>query len=235
MRILTLNLLAVALLLFGASSASAFALNWAARGSTTSLTTSDTVTVDVFLDADPGLQLLSVSVLFPDDGSLTYDGPASAALPPSSVGSSGAQASYILYSPANMVAMTPAVTIYPQQIPYWLYWTGTLPPGQQQVNINYADSTFTGSGASGTGIYIATLVFHVEPGLVNSSLEMALTSGGNILQAGGEILASSAVGPGTVPVGAPIVITGVPVPEPTTAALIGLGVLGLAMAGRRRA
>jgi hypothetical protein len=235
MRILTLNLLAVALLLFGASSASAFAINWAARGATTSLTTSDTVTVDVFLDAEDGLALLSVGVLFPNDGSLTYTGGAApgsgpGANYPISGATNGAQASYLLYSPANMTAMTPAVTIYPQQSPEWLYWTGTLPPGQQQVNINYADATITGSAASGTGIYIATLVFHVEPGLTSSALQLSLTSGGNILQQYATIL-----DPSEVTLGAPIVISGVPVPEPTTAALIGLGILGLAMAGRRRA
>ena len=230
MRILITNLLAVALLLFGAASASAFAINMTARGATSGLTSSDTVIVDVFLDADPGIQLLSVGVLYPGDGTVLYDGPGSAALTPIGSGPSGAQPSYLLYTPASgsFMAMVPLTILYPQQTPYWLNWPAP-PPGQDQVNINYAEASLTPSLGSGTGIYIATLVFHIEPGFTGGSVELSLTSGGNVLQASGSI-----VDPNTVPLSAPIVLTGV-VPEPTTAMLIGLGVLGLAVAGRRRA
>ena len=81
MRILTLNLLAVALLLFGATSASAFAVSMTARGAVSSLATSDTVTVEVFLDADGGITIFSVAVVNSNPAALLYDAAASAALP----------------------------------------------------------------------------------------------------------------------------------------------------------
>ena len=65
MRILIVNLLATALLLFGASTAGAFALNMTVNpmgGQTTeALLTSDFVIVDVYLDADPGLGFLTIT------------------------------------------------------------------------------------------------------------------------------------------------------------------------------
>jgi hypothetical protein len=235
MRILITNMLAVAALLFGATSASAFAINWAPRGATNSLTTSDTVTVDVFLDAETGLQALSVGVLYPDDGTVAYDAAASDALPPSGPGLSGSSASYILYTPASgsMLTAMPATYLVPQQVP-WGNWPGNLPAGQLQVNINYAEVALSGATASGTGIYIATLVFHIEPGFTGATLQLCNTCGGNVLSTafGGPPIV---IAPGDIPLGAPIELTGVPVPEPTTAMLIGLGVLGLAVAGRRRA
>ncbi len=81
MRILTTNLLAAALLLFGAASASAFAVNMVASTPTTGLTTSDNVIVDVFLDSDGPITIFSVAVVNSDPSALLYNGAASAALP----------------------------------------------------------------------------------------------------------------------------------------------------------
>jgi hypothetical protein len=83
---------------------------------------------------------------------------------------------------------------------------------------------------SGTGIWIATLVFDVATGFASESLSLSLDSGGNVLEANGATVPSSAVG-----FSSPILLTGASVPEPTTAMLIGLGIVGLAAAGRRRA
>jgi len=225
MRILKLNLLAAALLLFGATSASAFAINMVARGPVDSLTVSSTVTVDVFLDAEPGLTFLSVSVLADTDALLDYDGPASALAPAFGPAGPGAQPTYILYTGGKG-----ATILYPQQTPNWLNWPAP-PLGKEQVNINYIEPTFKAASASGTGIWIATLVWHITGAFDTAELALSLTSGGNILQTGPTIIPPSAVS-----LSAPIVLTGVPVvPEPTTAMLIGLGILGLGLAGRRRA
>jgi hypothetical protein len=226
MRILTLNLLAVALLLFGATSASAYAINMAARGSTSGLVTNDTVTVDVFLDAEPGLSVLSVGVLASSDAVLDYNATRTLNAPASADGSAGpgGQPTYILYT-----AGRPLTILYPQQTPVFLNWPAP-PTGQEQVNINWAESQLNPAVGSGTGIWIATLVFDVATGFASESLSLSLDSGGNVLEANGATVPSSAVG-----FSSPILLTGASVPEPTTAMLIGLGIVGLAAAGRRRA
>jgi len=224
MRILTLNLLAVALLLFGATSASAFAINMTARGSTSSLVTNDTVTVDVFLDAETGLSVLSVAVLASSDAVLDYNPASTAAAPANGSAGPGGQPTYILYTGGR-----PLTILYPQQTPVFVNWP-TPPPGAEQVNINWAESQLNPAAGSGTGIWIATLVFDVATGFASESLSLSLDAGGNVLEANSAVVPSSDVG-----LSAPILLTGASVPEPTTAMLIGLGIVGLAAAGRRRA
>ena len=233
MRILIINLLATAALLFGATAASAIAINAVPRTPLTSYTTSDFFILDVFLDAtEAGLQLLSVGVLYPDDGTIVYDGAASAGLAPVAGGTSGAQPSYILYSPPSGMAagMMPATILYPVVSPAFNNWGGALVPGTQQVNIDYAEAGFNPASATGLGIYIATLAFHIGPGFAAAQIELCVSCGGNIVR-----INDVELDPGTVGLSAPIIITGHAVPEPTTAMLIGFGVLGLAVAGRRRA
>ena len=231
MRILTLNLLAVALLLFGATSASAFAVSMTARGSVSSLSTSDTVTVDVFLDADGGITIFSVAVVNSNPAALLYDAAASAALPlhpqaPTFGGSSGAQPSYILYTPTGGMGM-PATYLKPLQTPAFLNFPPAT-PGTEQVNINYVENALGTTTATGTGIYVASMVFHVVGALTTETLSLAFTTS-NVIQSGIVV-----TGPGTIGISSPITLTG-HLPEPTTAMLIGLGVLGLLLAGRRRA
>ena len=238
MRILTLNLLAAALLLFGAASASAFAVDITARGATSSLSTSDTVTVDVFLDADGGITIFSVAVVNSNPGALLYDAAASAALPPFTgcpaplcgTSGSGAQPSYILYLPpaGNM----PSTYLAPLQTPAFLNFPPET-PGTEQVNINYVERAFNTTTLTGTGIYVATMVFHVVADFTaDVTLSLAFTTS-NLIQTG-----TIVTDPALIGLSSPITVTGhagPPVPEPTTAMLIGLGILGLAMAGRRRA
>ena len=235
MRNLTLNLLVVALLLFGATSASAFAVNMTARGAgvagISSLATSDTVTVDVFLDATGGITIFSVAVINDTPAALLYDGPASSALPPSpdclyplcgnTFGSNnGAQPSYVLY---GMVGKSTSYLV-PLQTPHFL----NFPPefsGTEQVNVNYTDFALGTTITTGQ-VYVATLVFHVVAGFDVATLSLAFTSS-NLIQTGTVV-----TDPATIGLSAPISLTG-HVPEPTTAMLIGLGILGLGLAGRR--
>jgi hypothetical protein len=227
MRILTTNLLAAALLLFGAASASAFAVNMVASTPTTGLTTSDNVIVDVFLDSDGPITIFSVAVVNSDPSALLYNGAASAALPTNPAaggfgGSNGNQSSYILYETVGRATNY----LKPAQTPFFL----TFPPetvGTEQVNINYNENALGTTNATGTGVYIATLLFHIVADFTTANLSLAFTTS-NLIQAGTVV-----VDPNLIGLSAPITLTGV-VPEPTTALLIGLGVLGLGFAGRRR-
>ena len=228
MRILITNLLAVALLLFGAASASAFAITMTAQGSTSGLGTSDNVIVDVFLDADGPTSIVSIAVVNSNPAVLLYDGAASAALPTNPGaggfgGSNGNQSSYILYESVGRSTNY----LVPGQSPYFV----TFPPetlGTEQVNINYVENALGTTNATGTGVYLATLLFHVTADFASETLTLAFTSS-NVIQAG-----TNVVDPGTITLSAPITLTGTAVPEPTTAMLIGLGILGLAVAGRSR-
>ena len=227
MRILTLNVGVALSLLLAAASASAFAVNMTARGATDSLTTGSTVTVDVFLDATGGITIFSVAVMS-DPAVLKYDAAASAALPlhpqaPTFGGSSGAQPSYVLYTGGK-----PMTYLKPLQTPAFLEFPVT---GTGQVNVNFIENALGTTTATGTGIYLASLVFHVLADFATSELSLAFTSS-NVLQTGVVVTPDSAIA-----LSAPITLAGPPIelPEPTTAILIGLGVLGLLLAGRRRA
>lgn len=236
MRILTLNLLAVALLLFGATSASALAFNMTWRNPAPTVSSGDQVIVDVFFDADiVDILAFSVSVINSNPSMLQYDGPASAALPiiypaPPYAGTTGAQPSYLLYtagSGGGMLPLIPATALYPQQTPNWLTWPAP-PPGTQQVNINYAESNITDSfntTYTASNLWVASLVFNVVGG-GETTLTLSNTNGGNVFGIG----TGTVLDPGTISLSAPIVV----VPEPTTAMLIGLGLFGLAISGRRK-
>ena len=233
MRNRTLNLLAAALLLFGATSASAYSLDMTRRGfeSTnvvTGISSTSVITVDVFFtnnevgDVDVGL--LSVGVVFDNPG-MQYDAVATEILPviyaaPANppYNTTGGGPAYILFAPAGRGV----IAMYRQQTPWQTF---PAPPGSGQVNVNFAVPGGVGSTpAKASNTWIGSLVFHVESGYAGGLIQLCMTCGGNILSTtnGNEST--------LVALGAPLVL----VPEPTTAALIGLGVLGLAIAGRRK-
>ena len=232
MRILTINLLAVALLLMGAASASAFGLSASVRDGNpglSSYTVSDFIIVDVFLDTEGGLTLLSASVTV-DSSVFSYDGgnstniPVIYPAPTAGYGTNGNQPGYILYTGGMSASI-----MYPQQNPFTT-WPAP-PPGQTQVNINYAEPAFKATAATGTGIWIASLLFHVDAAFESSDITLSLSNGGNTFCVGGTPCTDIK---SQVSLTAPITVTG-HLPEPTTATLIGLGLLGLGLAGRRKA
>ena len=199
MRTLTLNLLVAAALLSGAAPASAFAVSMVARGPVNSLGVSDAVVVDVFLDADAGITILSVAVVNSNPAVLLYDLAATNALlpsapcnPPACGGSNGAQPSYILYAP-GMGMFPPATYLRPDETPAFPTFILPATPGTEQVNIMYVERAFSTTTVTGTGIYLATLVFHVVENfpIETLSLEFTIT---NVIQAGTVVVPASTIG-----------------------------------------
>jgi len=180
------------MLLFGAVPAAAFGISMVARGATQSLSVSDTVVVDVFLDADGPTSIVSVAVVNSNPAVLLYDGAASAALPtnPGAGGfgsSNGNQSSYILYESVGRSSNY----LVPGQTPYFL----TFPPetsGTEQVNINYVEHALGTTHATGSNIYLATLVFHVLRDFHVAPLTLEFTTS-NVIQAGTVVVPASSV------------------------------------------
>ena len=222
MRLLMINLLASALVLFSAGMASAYSL-------TLVNTSPDTIlggqfaSYDVVMDipVNDGLVLFSVSVTF-DPNVIAYRQDLSVS-----------NDYYPLYSPA--AGKTPANWLNPNvgfgPDPYVPdgpgFDTWPAPPaGLGQINVDFLNPTFQATNGTATGLVLGSIVFEaVGPGtgLVNFSFD----NGGNIFNINGTDESGSVVmGSGT-----DITV----IPEPTTALLVGLGLVGLGVSGRRRA
>jgi hypothetical protein len=216
MRILINRLLVTGLLFFfSAASASAVTLTLGGAGGqdvTPGGTTSVTLTLDT--DATTGITLMSVGVLF-DDTRLSYDQAASSTT------------SYILYGGKGGGGYMKASSTcggYPQTAPAGC----TIRVGTtNQVNVDYVSVDLTnGTQNTGSGILLVTLVFNVLANPGSAAISLTQTAPGNVVgQPGGASTTATLAGSGSVNV----------VPEPTTALLVGLGLAGLAVAGRRKA
>ena len=138
-------------------------------------------------------------------------------------GANGAQPSYILYTGGKG-----ATILYPVQTPFWLNWPSP-PANQDQVNINWSEPAFGSAAASGTGIYIGTVLFNVGPTADGSAeIDLCNTCGGNVVQSGVTVIPASSV-PLT---GGPIMVN---LPEPAIASLALAGLTTLYFVRRRRA
>lgn len=242
MRSVTLVALSVLSLLAFSTSAAAFEISMTTSYAGEVLAVDDTVTVDVFVDADPGLTFLGIGVVWGDDGvfkddtddELRYDGALSAALPVNPLctggtlcgngaGASGAQPSYILYTGGKG-----ATILYPQQTPAWLNWPNPE-IATAQANINYAEPAFGAASNSGTGIYVASLVFKVGTAFDGQSyVRLCNTCGGSIVQLAATVLTPSDV-PLTSQKGNRVIV-----PEPALASLAVAGLTTLYFVHRRR-
>jgi len=202
MRHLITSLLATALVLFGAASASAYATSMSSAAAGSTIGVSDTVQVVVNFDTQGAadITLLSVGVLF-DDGIFTHSGSSSW--------------TYALYNPPakGWIGVQPAAT------------NGQLRVGTtNQVNMDWISTALPDGNRDPGSFNMGTLNFHVHSlgdGVGNFTLSNS--SPGNILQLGDMTNPNNAVS------GDFVVYT----PEPTTALLVGLGLLGLGVAGRR--
>ena len=210
MRIFVINVLVTALLAFGATSASAISITLAgASGQDVNPGGQVTVTMTLDTEATVGITLLSIATLF-DNSQLSYNQAASSST------------SYLLYGGKGGGGYLKAASTcggYPS--------TGVACqlalPGQ--VNADFV-SVDLANGTINTGVaLLATLVFDVIGTSGFAAITLSQTSPGNVIgQPGGTSTTGTLSGSGGVNI----------VPEPTTALLVGLGLAGLGIAGRRR-
>jgi hypothetical protein len=221
MRLLKINLLAIALVLFGAFSASAYQLSLVPTTPTAGVNVGDIISFDVFLDTEgaSGIQLFT--------SSLVYD-PAVVQYRPDL---SDAEDYYPLYAPSAGKG----------QLPTWLepafdppaLWVAPA-PGTEQVDVSFLETANGFTTATATNLYLGTLAFQaVGAGTsegywgfqyqTNTGVFRVSDGGGGAINVAG----TEAFAPGSATMSV--------IPEPTTALLVGLGLVGLGVAGRRRA
>jgi hypothetical protein len=229
MRLLKYNLLAVAALLFLAANAGAYQISMTTDYDGSEVGASDYITVKVWLDTEgqSNIAFMEVGVIF-DTATLAYE---------RSLSTTGGQPvpglpgypNYILYAAA--AGATGATLMEPRvPVPNGFSWDPAFLTFPDQAHIgwvtsNVANTLFATTSATATNALLATLVFHVIPNAVSSEIALTLTEGGTVFELG------------TGPINDQVILSSniaVNVPEPTTALLIGLGIIGLGVAGRRR-
>ena len=195
--------------LLSASSAGAVTVALSSSYAGQPLSVGDTVSVVLTLDADvTGIQLMGMNVVV-EDGVLGYN-----PQPNANVG----VPSYILYNSGGM----PMVALYAQQDP-WQTWPAP-DPGELQVNVNWADSTFAGTQLTDSGIKIAELEYEVLS-VAGGTTDIVLTEerGGGVLQVNGVVV--------------PYTFSGTPItlnlPEPSVGMLSLGAILSVAILRRR--
>jgi len=215
------GLAVAAVLMLSASSASAISLTLVgANGQDVSPGDQVTVTVNFDTDTTVGITLMSIGVLF-DDTLLAYNKAASSTT------------SYLLYGGkggGGFLKASDTCGGYPSPGGFYSH-SGSCSlrvNTTNQVNIDYVSADLSnGTVNTGTVSPLTTLVFDVLAGGGSAAITLSQTSPGNVIgqPGGGSTTATLNSGVGSVNV----------IPEPTTALLVGLGLAGLGVAGRRRA
>ena len=217
MRLLITNLLASALLIFGAASAHAFATTMTSNYSNgTVLTTGDTVSVTVNFDSEgvAGISLLSVSVLF-NDNIMSWDQGSSSSPSYALYVSGGKGNQYLVPATTNLTLRTGTS----DQI--LLDWQNTaLPGGNRDQCGNYGNAEVPEAPAGDAcGYRMAILNFTANNnGLAN--FDLCNDCPGNILQLqDGSNPDNNLAGSGSV---------SIQIPEPTAASLSIFALLSMA-------
>jgi hypothetical protein len=222
MRLLITNVLAMALLLFGVASANAFSTSMSSNYGGSDLGNGDTVTVTVDFDSGgvADIQVLSVSVLF-NDAVVTYDAGASQS-PTYALYNAGGRGNVSLANLSTNMSIRAGTS---NQI--LLDWSSTsVPTGTRDGCGDFGTYPASGgpSGTGACGFTMATLVFNVSNAGDDADFTLSSNSPGNVLSMGDGSTPAN-------PTSGDFVVT---TPEPTTALLVGLGLAGLGVAGRRR-
>ena len=212
MRLFMINVLATATLLFVAGQASAITITQTGLGTT--YNTSDTITLQYWINniGDPGLSVMAFTVQY-NNAVLTYTG--------------GLVKNKILGAADDESGANPGYVgqglIRIQKTPF--------EPNANEISFNWQSGT-TPTWGEVSNQLLGTAVFHATgPGV--SGVNLANGQGSTFLQYAGSYASQGApsevqdsvnyVGSGDITV----------VPEPTTALLIGLGLVGLGVAGNR--
>ncbi|MCH2184491.1 PEP-CTERM sorting domain-containing protein [Myxococcota bacterium] len=213
MRFLKLNILVAALVLFTAAGASAWQVRDTSAQYGTSINIGDSVTVTIDLNTDGGTDLFALGVGFLFEGTgFTYDQ------------GSSATNTYLLYTTAKNPYLIPASTCG------GVSGSGcdTYLTNPNQVQLDFVSSAVgTGAGVPAASVgfeNLATLVFTATtPGTYGFLFTFDPVTGGVLGLGDGSTESLTLGAGGSVTV----------VPEPTTALLFGLGLIGLGVAGRR--
>jgi len=210
MRLFKITLLVASLIVFSAATSSAVRVDMSSPDFGSSVAPGTLVTVDVFLNTEgtSGITLLGVGMLF-NSSSFTYRQDLSSTT------------TYLLYVSSKQPYLVAASTCGGS--------TGTgcniFPTRPNQVQLDFLSSGLP-NGAAGTtaNTQLVSLVFEATgPGAGSFNFDFDPFFG-SILQ-----LANLTNPPLGLGAGGTITV----IPEPTTALLVGLGLTGLAVAGRR--
>ncbi len=214
MRARIISAVAATVALLCATTATAYELRLIAT-TPTDVIPGEIVSYDLFLDTQgqSNIILFSASLTF-DPNVLTYRPDLS-----------DAEDYYPLYSPASGKAI-PATWLTPVADPPG---TWPAPPaGLAQINVDFIEVNLNESNGTATNQYMATLSFEAAaPGV--SNMNWSFDNGGNIFNVGNVDISDSVSMVNT----GPFVFTGSAIPEPTTALLVGLGLIGLGARARR--